>query len=759
MTIAGPVGTATTDVTLNADNPWPGLLALNADNPWPGLLAFRETDEGYFQGRQAETEELLRLVLRERLTVLFGLSGLGKSSLLQAGLFPRLRRDGVFPVYIRLDFSTETPNLAAHVIETIANEARIRKIEAPPVGNDETLWEYFHRDGNYFWNARNRPVLPLLVFDQFEETFTLGRRDPVSSACTEAFFQQLADLAECRAPARLKAWIDDRPEEAAAFDFGRHHYKILLGIREDFLPDLETLRANMPTLALNRMRLQRMNGEAALLVVNQAQKLINPEVGEKVVRFVAADKGGLQLASLEIEPALLSVVCRELNNRRQALGESKISAELLEGNQEQVLGDFYERSTKNLAPEVRSFVEEKLLTVSGYRDSVALENALSTPGVSQKDIETLVERRLVRREDRGGTQRLELTHDLLAGVVRASRDGRRQKEAAERERATLLRVQEEQRQALLKAQEDERKELELAQQRERSERAKRDLRRLQLFLTIIAVALLIAVGLALYAFRASQVARRETRMAEANAGEAKRQQNIAAMRQSEAQAETEKYRASLQLLSNLKGADVQAAVDSQSSANLLPRVYVQIVDQADRDYAEYVKNRLTTAGVLVLGIQYVPQAAATQSKTDVRYYRQADETEAKKIVDVLKTAGQTSAYAFIPRGQENNPNVRPNHFEAWLAKGSGSSCLSGYVWREASPTDHVCVSPDIRAQSMNDNALAASRRAGNGPYGPDTCKEGFVWRDAFPGDHVCVLPATRSQAGTDNTAAQSRIWR
>lgn len=44
-----------------------GGATVNADNPWPGLLAFRETDEGYFQGRQTETEDLLRLVLRERL--------------------------------------------------------------------------------------------------------------------------------------------------------------------------------------------------------------------------------------------------------------------------------------------------------------------------------------------------------------------------------------------------------------------------------------------------------------------------------------------------------------------------------------------------------------------------------------------------------------------------------------------------------------------------------------------------------------------
>ena len=500
---------------------------VNAENPWPGLLAFRETDEGYFQGRQSETEELLRLVLRERLTVLFGLSGLGKSSLLQAGLFPKLRPENVFPVYLRLDFSSKPPDLVAQAITIIAREASARRIEAPPPRDGETLWEHFHREGNNFWNARNRPVVPLLVFDQFEEIFTLGRLDPDRSAATEAFLGQLADLVECRPPAKLKARIDEHPDEASIFNFGRHYYKVLLSIREDFLADLEALRARMPGVALNRMRLRRMNGEAALLVVNQAQHLIDPDVAEQVVRFVAADQRHLPLADLEVEPALLSVVCRELNNRRLKLGEPKISAGLLQGNQEQVLSDFYERSTADLSPEVRAFMEDHLLTVSGFRDNVALENALNTPGVSRQAVDSLVERRLVRREDRGGSQRLELTHDLLAGVVRASRDSRRQREAAEKERAALLQTQHEQQQALLKAKEEERLELERAQERERNERDRRDLRRFRIatvFFVALTLVALGAAGLAIWARHQANAARLE---AESARGIAQTQATIA----------------------------------------------------------------------------------------------------------------------------------------------------------------------------------------------------------------------------------------
>jgi WD40 repeat protein len=491
-------------------SPETGSANVNAENPWPGLLAFRETDQHYFQGRRAETEELLRLVVRERLTVLFGLSGLGKSSLLQAGIFPHLRRDQMLPIYIRLDFSSDASDLAGQVTALIAHEAAVHGIEAPQSRPGDTLWEYFHRDGHHFWSARNRPVMPLLVFDQFEELFTLGRVDAGRAQAAATLIEQLSDLVEARTPAAVKARIDEHPEDSAAYSFGRHHYKVLLSIREDFLPDLEALRERMPALAVNRLRLRRMNGEAALAVVSQARHLIDDAVATQVVRFVAADRGHTPLRELEIEPALLSVVCRELNNKRQIRGEPAITSQLLEGSQEQVLSDFYERSVADLPAAVRSFIEDRLLTVSGYRDSVALENALSIPGISRESLDRLVERRLVRREDRGGAQRIELTHDLLAGVVRVSRDSRHQKEQAERERLALAEAQEQQRQALVTAQEEERR-----------QRDKRDLKRFRVAAGVFLLLTVAAVAAAVWAFRAQREADRLRAAAEQSADTAR----------------------------------------------------------------------------------------------------------------------------------------------------------------------------------------------------------------------------------------------
>lgn len=408
--------------------------ALDDENPWPGLLPFNERDQVYFRGRSRETEDLLRLVKRELLTVLFGLSGLGKSSLLQAGLFPVLRKESICPMLIRLDYQELELSLSKQVLDAVVAQAAAAEIEAPVRLDSDTLWEYFHRRDADFWTKRNQPVVPLLVFDQFEEIFTLGQKGRERTKATAAFIGELASLAEGKAPAAVERRFEEHPGETEQFSFNRHAYKILIVLREDYLPELEALSAHMMGIAQNRMRLMSMTGDAALEAVDQAPKIIDRDVAEKVVRFVAAGSDEVSLASLDVEPAILSLVCRELNARR---GKSKITADLLKGKKDEVLQKFYEECFEGIAPEVRVYLEDKLLDVSGYRDSVALVNALATPGVTAEAIERLVKRRLIRIEDLNG-ERIELIHDRLTGVVRASKE-RREEEIKQQEATRLER--------------------------------------------------------------------------------------------------------------------------------------------------------------------------------------------------------------------------------------------------------------------------------------------------------------------------------
>ena len=95
------------------------------------------------------------------------------------------------------------------------------------------------------------------------------------------------------------------------------------------------------------------------------------------------------------------------------------------------------------------------------------------------------------------------------------------------------------------------------------------------------------------------------------------------------------------------------------------------------------------------------------------------------------------------------------------ARAAGDSgpdtCLEGFVWREATSQDHVCVTPATREQTVFDNGQAAARRSPTGgASGADTCLPGYVWREAVPDDHVCVTPETRAQAAADNGLASRR---
>ena len=77
-------------------------LSIDVTRPWLGLLPFTEATRQYFFGRDTEIQEIHDRIRENILTVLFGQSGLGKTSLLGAGVLPRLREDGMAPVLLRL---------------------------------------------------------------------------------------------------------------------------------------------------------------------------------------------------------------------------------------------------------------------------------------------------------------------------------------------------------------------------------------------------------------------------------------------------------------------------------------------------------------------------------------------------------------------------------------------------------------------------------------------------------------------------------
>jgi hypothetical protein len=407
-------------------------ITIDPENPWLGLSSYSEETRAYFHGRDDEAAELARRVQRKLLTVLFGQSGLGKTSLLQAGLVPRLRGEGFCPVYVRVDYAPESPPPSEQIKQAIfkATAAAGHWTRPGSAVEGESLWEFLHHRGDLLRDAGGRTVLPLLIFDQFEEIFTLAQADDAGRLRAKAFLEDLADLVENRPPVALEKRIDNDETDAGQYDFSRADYRILIALREDYLAHLEGVKGIMPSITQNRMRLARMTGAQALTaVVKPGGRLVSEEVAESIVRFVA---GGSELANAEVEPSLLSLICRELNTVRLAQGRKEISADLLAGSRDTILTEFYERALADQPAGVRRVIEDELLTDSGYRESLAEERvtkALAAAGAAPDALAKLVNRRLLRIEDRLDMRRVELTHDVLCSVVRSSRDLRHEREA------------------------------------------------------------------------------------------------------------------------------------------------------------------------------------------------------------------------------------------------------------------------------------------------------------------------------------------
>jgi hypothetical protein len=300
---------------------------LEPSRPWPCLVPFSEEGAGYFYGRSAECDDVFRRVRRDTATLLFGQSGLGKTSLLQAGLFPLLRREGFLPIPMRLDYATGGVSPAAQVAATLRQALReARLAQGVPLGEHEGLWAYFHQVDLQLVSARGDAVTPVLVFDQFEEAFTLGLTREGMRGKTQEFLIELADLIENRPPEDLEARFDTEPGLVEQYIFDRQAHRIIISLREDYLAALESMRARAPSLGRNRFWLLPMNGRQALeAVVKPGTNITSIGVAEKIIRIVVRRGGKIPLARTPREAPLkhskwnrLCLVCSAMNSTNAA---------------------------------------------------------------------------------------------------------------------------------------------------------------------------------------------------------------------------------------------------------------------------------------------------------------------------------------------------------------------------------------------------------------------------------------------------------
>ena len=227
---------------------------------YPGPKPFAANQAHLFYGRQSEAHRLRRLIEDKQLTVLYGRSGYGKSSLLNAAVLPKMEEQGYYLINVRLGAwtpeSTNTP-LRSTVQAIAENPANLDKTILDDLVNwDNSLWYYTKT----FSINTQRPKL-LFVFDQFEELFTYPKKE------IELYENSLAELLKTSLPQRYrdqlkeKKELEGHPQREAVFQ--RLDIKIVIGIRSNRFHLLERLSPALPDILQNTLELDALEREGA----------------------------------------------------------------------------------------------------------------------------------------------------------------------------------------------------------------------------------------------------------------------------------------------------------------------------------------------------------------------------------------------------------------------------------------------------------------------------------------------------------------
>jgi Novel STAND NTPase 1 len=432
------------------------LATLAHASPYKGLASYAEEDAELFFGRERECEVILSNLKARRLTLLYGESGVGKSSLLRAGVAARLLADAEMdvqdleaPDFMPVVFSAWRDDPAVGLARAIfATVARFGGPAAPSDGGVRI------DEGIVASGALGTQLL--VILDQFEEYFLYHPRRDGSDAFAETF-----------------------PRVLNAVGL---HANFLVAIREDALAKLDRFKAAVPRLFDASLRVERLDHAAAREAIvkplrryNDARRedeevTISPELVDMVVDQVTTGHVVLEQAGLgvlppaanpdkgseRIEAPYLQLVMSRLWETERAQGSRELRMSTLQalGGAAEIVRTHLDAALSDLSSQDRDTAAEvfhHLVTPSGSKIAHAASDLAEYTRHSEAEIVALLETlgradiRIVRPlppppgENR--PPRFEIYHDVLALPIldwRVRRSTARR--VAEEKRATLRRV-------------------------------------------------------------------------------------------------------------------------------------------------------------------------------------------------------------------------------------------------------------------------------------------------------------------------------
>jgi formylglycine-generating enzyme required for sulfatase activity len=348
-------------------------LAPLPSRPYKFLNFYTREDRAIFFGREAEIERLRQRLFSSWVLVVFGKSGVGKTSLLRAGLLSQFQAPEDLVVTLRM-LSDPVGTLRALLCRTLG---------LAPAG--QTLAQLLEMAES---RVSGRVIV---VLDQFEEFFLRS-----SPAQRLAFGEELAGV--------------------HALTLRRTH--LILSLREDFLAQMSELETSVPSILKQRFRVSALEREQALQAMLKPAQLFGLAFEQRVVEDLMQqlDQGG-------IEPPQLQIVLDRLYDQRQQRQVSWEAYQELGGAQRLLQGYFEEALRSSLGPDTQRARQllKRMITTRRTKLVVTLDELETSLGWPPENIaavlKLLVESRLVRSWEEDDEGRYELAHDFLVHEV------------------------------------------------------------------------------------------------------------------------------------------------------------------------------------------------------------------------------------------------------------------------------------------------------------------------------------------------------
>ena len=352
-----------------------------SERPFKFLDSYTRDDAAIFFGRDKEVETLHTKVFESRLLLVYGVSGSGKSSLVNCGLSSRFQRTDWLPINVR-----RRTNITQDIIDAASTYCNT------PITGKPSLRKALRS----VYLDQFMPVY--LILDQLEELFIFGDKEEI-----DMFSDQLAKV--------LAADIN---------------VKVLLIIREEFLAHLTVLEERIPELFENRTRLERMSARNAVQAIEGPCRSVGIAVqegfAERVLSNIAGGRNDVELTYLQVYLDRVYELMRSGNG-------NTFDLDLLQriGPVSDVLASFLdERIGEFPDPETALTVLKSFVSNRGTKRLITLEEVMRSTEDLGKAVPTAALQDIVLRavnlrilKDQDDQGRYELRHDSLAATIYA----------------------------------------------------------------------------------------------------------------------------------------------------------------------------------------------------------------------------------------------------------------------------------------------------------------------------------------------------